>query len=76
MRAIGNIDERGKSRSTAVAYATRTRGERRRPNYGWASLTPTEADVAGLAAAGLTNKQIAERLLMGAETVKTHLARV
>ena len=60
----------------AVAYATRARGERRRPAHGWDSLTATEADVARLAAAGLTNKQIAGRLLMGAETVKTHMARV
>jgi DNA-binding CsgD family transcriptional regulator len=60
----------------AVAYATRARGERRRPAHGWDSLTATEAHVARLAAAGLTNKQIAGRLLMGAETVKTHLGRV
>jgi DNA-binding CsgD family transcriptional regulator len=60
----------------AVAYATRARGERRRPTTGWASLTPTEADVARLAGEGLTNKQIAARLLMGSETVKTHLSRV
>jgi len=60
----------------AVEYATRARGERRRPVTGWASLTPTEANVARLASEGLTNKQIAERLLMGSETVKTHLAHV
>jgi DNA-binding CsgD family transcriptional regulator len=66
----------GLDQDAAVAYATRAWGQRRRPAHGWASLTPTEADVASLAAAGLTNKQIAERLLMGAETVKTHLARV
>jgi DNA-binding CsgD family transcriptional regulator len=59
----------------AVAYATRMHGERRRPSTGWASLSPTERQVARLAAAGLTNRQIGERLLMGAETVKTHLAR-
>jgi DNA-binding CsgD family transcriptional regulator len=29
-----------------------------------------------LVAEGLTNKQIGERLLMGAETVKTHLSHV
>jgi DNA-binding CsgD family transcriptional regulator len=67
---------RGLDQDAAVAYATRARGERRRPAHGWASLTATEADVARLAAAGLTNKQIAQRLLMGTETVKTHLARV
>jgi predicted ATPase/class 3 adenylate cyclase/DNA-binding CsgD family transcriptional regulator len=60
----------------AVAYAQRARGERKRPPAGWASLTPTELQVVGLVAEGLTNKQIAESLLMGAETVKTHLAHV
>jgi DNA-binding NarL/FixJ family response regulator len=60
----------------SVAYATRARGERRRPAIGWASLTPTEVDVALLASEGFTNKQIAERLLMGSETVKTHLSHV
>jgi predicted ATPase/class 3 adenylate cyclase/DNA-binding CsgD family transcriptional regulator len=66
----------GLDEDAAVAYATRARGERRRPAHGWDSLTATEADVARLASAGLTNKQIAGRLLMGPETVKTHMARV
>jgi DNA-binding CsgD family transcriptional regulator len=60
----------------ASAYALRARGERKRPRHGWASLTPTEVEVALLAVDDLTNRQIAERLLMGTETVKTHLARV
>jgi DNA-binding CsgD family transcriptional regulator len=69
-------DGRSLDCDAAVSYATRARGERRRPTTGWASLTPTEVDVALLASEGLTNKQIAERLLMGAETVKTHLSHV
>jgi predicted ATPase/class 3 adenylate cyclase/DNA-binding CsgD family transcriptional regulator len=60
----------------AVAYASRARGERKRPSSGWASLTPTEIDVVRLAAEGLTNPQIGEQLLMGRGTVKTHLAHV
>jgi predicted ATPase/DNA-binding CsgD family transcriptional regulator len=74
--AAAYAEGRGLDQDAAVAYATRARGERRRPAHGWDSLTATEADVARLAAAGLTNKQIAERLLMGSETVKTHIARV
>jgi predicted ATPase/DNA-binding CsgD family transcriptional regulator len=74
--AAAYAEGRGLDENAAVAYATRARGERRRPAHGWDSLTATEVDVARLAAAGLTNKQIAERLLMGAETVKTHIARV
>jgi DNA-binding NarL/FixJ family response regulator len=38
-----------------------------------ASLTPTEQHVADLVAEGLTNPEIAERLLMARGTVKTHL---
>jgi len=60
----------------AVAYAQRARGERKRPTTGWRSLTPTESEIVELVAQGLTNKQIGERLLMGAETVKTHLSHV
>ena len=60
----------------AAAYALRTRGDRRRPRRGWESLTPTEVQVVALAVDGLTNRQIAARLLMGPETVKTHLSSV
>ena len=60
----------------AATYAGRARGERQRPRHGWASLTPTELQVVALAADGLTNPHIAERLLMGRATVKTHLDHV
>lgn len=60
----------------AVAYASRARGERKRPSAGWASLTPTELEVVKLLAKGLTNPQIGERLFIGRGTVKTHLAHV
>ena len=39
-------------------------------------LTPREREVWALVAGGLTNPQIAERLLMGRATVKTHLDHV
>jgi DNA-binding CsgD family transcriptional regulator len=60
----------------AVAYARRARGERKRPTTGWESLTPTEEEIVRLAVTGLTNREIGNRLLMGAETVKTHLAHI
>ncbi|WP_169814801.1 LuxR C-terminal-related transcriptional regulator [Nocardia crassostreae] len=41
-----------------------------------ATLTPQERAVAELAASGLTNKEIAERLFLSARTVSTHLHRV
>ena len=60
----------------AAAYAARARGRRQRPRHGWESLTPTELQVAELVADGQTNPQIAQRLLMGRATVKTHLEHV
>jgi predicted ATPase/class 3 adenylate cyclase/DNA-binding CsgD family transcriptional regulator len=60
----------------AVAYAERGRGERKRPSAGWASLTPTELDVARLVAEGLTNKQIAERLFVAPSTIKVHVSHI
>ena len=79
---LGDDAERGRRRtaastgSAAAAYARRARGERKRPRHGWASLTPTEHQVVALIADGLTNPQIATRLLMGQATVKTHLAHI
>ena len=60
----------------AASYAQRARGERRRPSHGWASLTPTESRVVEMVVEGLTNPQIADRLLMGRATVKTHLEHI
>ena len=60
----------------AVAYARRARGERRRPSFGWDSLTPTELEVVRLAAAGLTNPAIGDVLFISRGTVKTHLLHV
>ena len=60
----------------AVSYARRSRGPRQRPDHGWDSLTPTEREVAQLAAEGLSNPDIAHRLFISRATVKTHLTHV
>jgi DNA-binding CsgD family transcriptional regulator len=60
----------------AVGYAARGRGERKRPSIGWASLTPTELEVARLVGRGLTNPGIAGELFMSRATVKTHLTHI
>ncbi|MCW2649523.1 MAG: LuxR-family transcriptional regulator [Mycobacterium sp.] len=44
--------------------------------YARAPLTPQEREIASLAASGLTNKQIAERLFLSPRTVGSHLHRV
>lgn len=66
----------GTSLDDCVAYATRMRGQRKRPSIGWASLTPTELKVAALVAEGLTNPQIGERLFMARRTAKIHVAHI
>ncbi len=64
------------SLADAVAYARRGRGERQRPQIGWASLTPVERDVVRLVAEGHTNAEIGQRLFMSVNTVKKHLSHV
>jgi predicted ATPase/DNA-binding CsgD family transcriptional regulator len=60
----------------AVAYARRGRGERGRPQVGWAALTPTEREIVRLVADGHTNAEVGERLFVSVHTVKKHLAHV
>ena len=40
------------------------------------TLTPREIEVLGLMAAGLSNKEMAERLFVSKNTIKTHCSRV
>ncbi len=64
------------SADEVIGYALRGHGERKRPATGWASLTPAELDVARLVSAGLTNKDIAERLFVSPRTVQAHLTHM
>jgi DNA-binding CsgD family transcriptional regulator/tetratricopeptide (TPR) repeat protein len=52
------------------------RGARQRPATGWDSLTPTERQVAALAAQGLTSRQIGDRLYISTFTVGSHLRHI
>jgi DNA-binding NarL/FixJ family response regulator len=49
---------------------------RRRTPEAWDQLTPQELQIAQLAAAGLSNRQIGERLYLSHRTVGTHLHRL
>ena len=82
--ALETYERLGAQRDIArVDAALRTAGIRRgsrrarcRPELGWGSLTPAEETVARLAAEGLTNPQIGERLYVSRRTVQTHIAHV
>lgn len=64
------------SLADAVSYARRGRGDHRRPDIGWASLTPVERDVVRLVADGHANAEIGRRLFISVNTVKKHLSHV
>lgn len=66
----------GLSTDEAVIQASKGRGRRGRPASGWASLTEIERQVAALAAEGLTNREIAERVFVVPGTVKNHLSHI
>ncbi|QTR01698.1 AAA family ATPase [Saccharothrix algeriensis] len=48
----------------------------RRAAHGWGSLTPMELKVTDLVVAGLSNRQIGERLFLSGRTVATHVSHV
>ena len=51
-------------------------GRRSRPTAGWDALTPTEAKVASLVAAGRANPDIAAELFLSRNTVQTHVSHI
>ncbi|BBH67551.1 LuxR family transcriptional regulator [Actinoplanes sp. OR16] len=67
----------------ATAWADRSRAELRasgeslrKPAEATTGLTPQETQIARLAAEGLSNQEISERLFLSPRTVTTHLSRI
>jgi len=82
--AAGRYERLGASRDAARVEAVLRaagvgRGGRRsgrRPTTGWESLTPSELAVVELAAGGLTNPEIGERLFISRRTAQRHLSNI
>jgi DNA-binding CsgD family transcriptional regulator len=83
-RALEAYTSLGASRDVARLQARfREHGIRRGPHAkhrqahsGWDSLTPTEAKVAAFVQEGLSNPEIADRLLLSRRTVATHVSHI
>jgi DNA-binding CsgD family transcriptional regulator/tetratricopeptide (TPR) repeat protein len=80
--ALAGYEQLGAARDIArtlssmrdLGLGRKRRGARKRPATGWESLTPSEREVVRLAAEGLTNPEIGQRLFISRRTVQTHLA--
>jgi DNA-binding CsgD family transcriptional regulator len=73
----GATQDAARLRSRLRALGIRRRvATAEKPATGWAAMTKSELGVAHLAADGLTNREIAERLIVSPHTVNTHLRQV
>jgi DNA-binding CsgD family transcriptional regulator len=52
------------------------RAKHRQVQAGWNALTPTETKIAGMVAEGMSNRQIAEHLVLSPRTVGTHVSHI
>ena len=62
--------------SAPTGSAAGPHAKHRQARSGWDSLTPTETKVAALVVEGLSNPEIATKLLLSRRTVATHVSHI
>ena len=67
------MNGRGRLRPHGIRRAARPS---RRPDSGWAALTPTEVKIADQVAKGQSNPDIAAELVISRNTVQTHVSHI
>ncbi len=76
--SLGAAADLARVRATFRAHGIRRgpHGKHKRARSGWDSLTATEVTIAGLVEDGLSNPEIAARLLLSRRTVATHVSHI
>jgi DNA-binding CsgD family transcriptional regulator len=77
-RRLGAVWDIGRASARLRQYGVRRAqvSAQRRPQTGWAALTPTETKVASLVAEGQSNPDIAAHLFLSRNTVQTHVSHI
>lgn len=59
-----------------LSQGLEARRDAQRTHHGWQSLSLREKQVAALVCQGLTSRQVAARLVLSPETIKTHMRHI